>query len=189
MNCSERKKPPIRRMTIISQTGVAGVKAPQITMNKPANTAFTVRTRRKPKCRTMGVATNFISSAPAALANVISPAEKGDRPKPTCSSMASRKGVAPTAKRHRLPPSVAMAKVGIRIRDRSMIGCSARRACQPYRKPQAVPVAISPSSMGSGITSRPMASKPLTSAARQMALSRKPGQSRLGVPSSRISAT
>ncbi|MNT71799.1 hypothetical protein D3C72_2103260 [compost metagenome] len=79
----------------------------------------------------MGVATNFISSAPAALAKVIRPAENGDRPKPTCSSMASRNGVAPTAKRHRLPPSVEMAKVGIRIRDRSMMGCSTRRAWTP----------------------------------------------------------
>ena len=31
----------------------------------------------------------------------------------------------------RLPPSVEMAKVGMRISARSMMGCSMRRACQP----------------------------------------------------------
>ncbi|MNI61582.1 hypothetical protein D3C73_1168620 [compost metagenome] len=137
----------------------------------------------------MGVATNFISSAPAALAKVIMPAANGVRPKPTCSSMASRNGVAPTAKRHRLPPSVEMAKVGMRISDRSMMGCSMRRACQAYRNPHAAPTAIRPSRTGKGITSRPMASKPLTSEARQTALSRNPSQSRRGADSSLISAT
>src|SRR3546814_2854427 len=105
-------------MIAMIQMGVSARKSPQRATKTPAISAFQTRTRLNPKRWIMGVATSFMAMAPTALVNVIMPAENGDSPKPTCSRMASKKGVAPMAKRHRLPPKVEMAKVGVRSSDR-----------------------------------------------------------------------
>src|SRR3982074_3251631 len=74
------------------------------------------------------VAVVFITRAPTAEMKVIRPAAKAVMPKPTCSSMASRNGVAPGTRRKNAPPSTEAWKVGILKIERSIMACGLLRA-------------------------------------------------------------
>ncbi len=58
---------------------------------------------RNPMRRRIGRAAPRIASEPAADAKVIMPLAAADRPKPSCSIIGSRNGMAPTATRDRAP--------------------------------------------------------------------------------------
>ena len=105
VNWSERKKPPLSRVSSNSQCGVDGVKRAQTARNAPEIRQLTTSVRRNPNQRSAVGAVNFISSAPAAVANVSEPNSNGVRPKPICNRSGSRNGIAPMPMRKMSPPT------------------------------------------------------------------------------------
>ncbi len=129
VNCSERRQPEASSTRKITRCGVAAVNRPNMPMAADATRALTVSTLRNPNRLRMIVVSVFMNIAPTAVAQVSRPDCSGFIPKPSCSKSGSRNGVAPTPMRNRLPARTPVWKVGSLKSERSITGCTTRRAC------------------------------------------------------------
>ena len=188
VNCSERKNPPASKARKISACGVVGRKRAQPSTNRLLITALPISTWRKPIARMIGAAVIFMVIAPAEVAKVKSPEEKASSPKPNCSIIGSRKGKAPIPMREIEPPSVAAAKVGMRMerqiddRVRGMAGMS------DVKRSESAPPTMRPPVMLTGMALRPINSKPNMRPARPSPARTKPRTSSGPTFASRVSS-
>jgi hypothetical protein len=72
----------------------------------------------------------FITRAPAALANVISPLSIAESPNPTCIIMGNRKGIAPIPVRNSIMAQNTTPKQGSVRSEKSSNGALWRHACR-----------------------------------------------------------
>ncbi|OWK25435.1 hypothetical protein AJ87_10370 [Rhizobium yanglingense] len=128
VNMNEREKPPMSNTVMMTRCGVAGVKKPVVIVTIVVTAAAERSVVRKPVAAKTRRAMNLVVIAPIAPEKVIRPDWNGVRPKPSCSISGVRKGMAPTQMRNRLPPVVAVRKVGLRKRFRFRIGAGWRLA-------------------------------------------------------------
>src|SRR6516165_12528101 len=86
VNWSDWKNPEMSSSMKMRNKGIAGVKNAHIATVAALITPLTRMTLRKPKHLMMGRAVAFIDIEPTALANVVLPEAKADKPNTICSS-------------------------------------------------------------------------------------------------------
>ena len=121
---------------------------------------FHIITWRKPKRRSIGCATPFISKAPALLVKVISPLCSADMPNPSCNIIGRRNGTDPAAIRVRPPPITDRPNVGTFISEKSSTGCATSLLCRRYIHPLSRPAATMAAVTGAEVSPRVAISSP-----------------------------
>src|SRR3984957_14085808 len=104
VNCSDWKKPAISSSAKITGIGVPDVNNMHMRLVAELIALLTIRTARKPKRRRIGRAVSLIEIEPSAVAKVIVPEAKAERPNTTCSNSGSRKTSEPGPARNRQRP-------------------------------------------------------------------------------------
>ena len=128
--------------------------------NRLAISPFQTMTFRNPHRRRTGLAARRMRIDPALLANVTSPLAAAVQPKPSCSIIGSRNGIAPAAIRLKPPPMTERPNVGSDISRRSSTGCGWILAWRTYSAPLTSPTATIAAANPADVSPRLTVSRP-----------------------------